>query len=193
MITIRWEALNKTKDVIVTYLRMYLANPKNYIHLISQEVDPTRYVNIDVYVTEPEDLRDFPVIIISGSSGEMITAGLGDMALELHNPITNELVAYRYGGIYEFNLTVEIGTRSTVDREVLTDLITHALRFAIRRKMEAKGVLVKSMRYAGETSVQYNSNNVYVSQINLSTWSEWYDDIELLPAESFDININEKE
>jgi len=172
---------------------MYLANPKNYIHLISQEVDPTRYVNIDVYVTEPEDLRDFPVIIISGSSGEMITAGLGDMALELHNPITNELVAYRYGGIYEFNLTVEIGTRSTVDREVLTDLITHALRFAIRRKMEAKGVLVKSMRYAGETSVQYNSNNVYVSQINLSTWSEWYDDIELLPAESFDININEKE
>lgn len=190
MIVITWKALNKTKEVIVKYLKLYLKNPNNYRHLVPEELDPKRYADTDIYVTEPQQLRSFPVVIITGTSGDMITAGLGDMALEVHNPYTDDLVAYKYGGIYEFNLTIEIGTRSTLDREIFTDLVTQALRYAVRRKMEAEGVLVKSMRYGGETSVKYDSNNIYVSQINLSTWSEWYENAELLPAESFDIDIH---
>jgi hypothetical protein len=190
VIVITWKALNKTKEVIVKYLKLYLKNPNNYRHLVPEELDPKRYADTDIYVTEPQQLRSFPVVIITGTSGDMITAGLGDMALEVHNPYTDDLVAYKYGGIYEFNLTIEIGTRSTLDREIFTDLVTQALRYAVRRKMEAEGVLVKSMRYGGETSVKYDSNNIYVSQINLSTWSEWYENAELLPAESFDIDIH---
>lgn len=190
MVQIRWKALKHTKDILISNLRGFLANPNNYSGLLPPQFEENHYVDTIIFDTEPEEVRSFPVIIISGVSGDMITSGLGDMAMEMHNGITNELQSYRYGGMYEFNITMEIGTKSTLDREVLSDLVSHALRFSIRRKMEAEGILVKSMKYGGESVVQYDSNHIYVTTVNLTTWSEWYDDITLLPVE--DVTINQK-
>lgn len=183
-----WQALKKTKDVIGNYLNMYLSNAENYSHLIPPQLDKDHYLQAQVYVTEPEELRQFPTIILSGSGGNMITSGLGDMALEIYDQRTGELMAYRYGGIYEFNITVEIGARSTLDREVCTDIITKALRFDLKRKIEAAGVIINNMHYGSESVLQYNSDHIYVATINFTTWSEWYEDIELLPLDGVKIN-----
>jgi hypothetical protein len=119
----------------------------------------------------------------------MVTSGLGDMAQEVMNPVTGEIMAYRYGGMYSFNLTIEVGTRGTLEREFLTDLVTKVLRFDLRRKMELQGVLIQNARYGGESVVNYDSNHIYVATINITTWSEWYEDVDLLPMDD-QLNIN---
>jgi hypothetical protein len=172
---------------------MYFANRENYIHRLPENLDDSVFDQLkeQVWDTEPEDLRNLPLVVISGSSGNMITSGLGDFSTELYTD-DGELYGYRYGGIYEFSLTVEVATRSTLEREVLTDLVSSALRFSVRRKMEAEGILVKDMRYGGESTLNYTSDHIYISTINLATWSEWYEDVELLPVEKVSINFDEK-
>lgn len=184
------KAIKHTKEVIIKFLRMYLKNTKNYEHLLPPQIDTTHYIQTAVYDTEPDQLRSFPIVVITNGSGGLITGGLGDMAHELYDPRNQELVGYRYGGMYNFQLLIEIGCRSTPDREFLTDLITKALRFTLKRKMEAEGVLVTDVRYGGESVVNYDSNHIYVSTINVSTWSEWYDDITLLPIEEVNVSLN---
>ncbi|MFW6015078.1 MAG: hypothetical protein ACOCRK_01420 [bacterium] len=181
MINIQWRALKSTKDIIISHLKMYLNNEDNYKHVVPSQLDVEDIKSADVFDVEPEELRQFPMVIITGGNGNMVTSGLGDMAHEKYDPSTLELIAYRYGGIYQFNLTIDIVTKSTLMREFMSDLITKALRFDIRRQMESKGVLVTSMNYNGETSGTYDSNHIYLTSISLSTWSEWYEDRELLP------------
>jgi hypothetical protein len=146
-------------------------------------------VKVPIYAAEPQELIEFPIVILSGGGGDMITGGIGDIAEEIYDPRTNELKAYRYAGMYDFSLTLEIGAKSTLEREVLTDLITIALKFILRRKVQEQGIVIKNVRYGGDSTTQYDSNHIYVSTINLSTWSEWYEDYEL-PAEDVEININ---
>lgn len=189
MVFIEIKALKRTKDLLIYFLRVYFENKKNYECLIPSQVNADYYQQTRIFDTEPEDLRGFPVIIISGSNGTMITSALGDMAQEVYDPHTGELIAYKYGGIYDFNITIEIGCINTIDREIISDLVAKALRYYLRRKIEASGVIIKTMQYGGETTVQYDSKKIYVSTINLSTWSEWYDDIKLLPIDNVDIEI----
>jgi hypothetical protein len=169
---------------------MYFNNKDNYVSTLPPNFNEDHYSNIAIFDTEPNELREFPLIIISGSNGNMITSGLGDMATEVYDPVTKDLIAYKYGGMYEFNITIEIGTKSTLDREILTDIVTRILRFTMRRNMESDGVLIKSMNYGGESAIPYDTSHIYVSTISLSTWSEWYEDIKLLPFEGVKININ---
>lgn len=163
------------------------------MRMLPKNIDPAAFYQLEreIWDTEPEQLRNLPLVVISGSTGNMITGGLGDMAAELYNS-AGELIAYRYGGMYEFSLTVEVAARDTLEREVLTDIVTSALRFGIRRKMEAEGILVKDMRYGGESTLQYSSDRIYVSTINLTTWSEWYEDFDLMPVDKVSINAPEE-
>lgn len=174
-------ALKHTKDVLIKYLKLFLRNYDNY-----KKVCPKDYSHAEIYDKEPNVLRQFPTVILSSASGQMITSGLSDIAMELRD-MDGDFSGYRYGGMYEFNIVMEIGTRSTLDRELFTDLVTMALRFHLRRYMEQKGVLVKDMRYGSETEVPYDTDKIYVSSIQLTTWSEWYQDFELLPLEGLNI------
>ncbi len=187
-------ALKKTKDIIITHLKMYLNNEENYRHLVPKQLDVADIKGMSVYGIDPEHLRDFPTLIISGGSGSMVTTGLGDMAMEIYNDY-GELEAYRYGGIYDFNLQAEIVTKSTLQREFLTDLVSKVLRFNIRRQMEAQGVLVQNVSYNSESSGQYDSNRIYIGTLGLKTWSEWYEDINLIPLSgvSIDSKISEED
>jgi hypothetical protein len=186
---IKRRALKNIKDIIIIYLRRYFYNEENYEHDIPPQLSEDHYTDIRIYDTEPEDLRGFPLIIVNGSNGQMITSGLGDMALEIRDERDGNLLGYKYGGMYNFNLTLEIATRSTLDREVLTDITTKALRFDLRRKIEREGVLVKDMSYNGESTVAYDSNNIYVSTISMNVFSEWYEDVPLTDNTD-DVRVN---
>lgn len=177
----RYSALKNTKDVIIQTLREYFANLDNYAYLIPPQFDKDHFQNIAIWDTEPEELRTLPLLVIISGVGDMITGGLGDMAQEVYDPITGEIIAYKYGGMYNFNLSIEVGTRGTLEREFLADLVTKALRFTLRRKIESQGVLIHNARYGGESVVNYGSDHIYVATINIGTWSEWYEDVELLP------------
>jgi len=184
----RQSALKHTKDVLIKYLKAYLRNYDNYKHLC-----PKDYSQSEIFDKEPNELRVFPSVIVTGSNGQFITSGLSDVAYEIYHPDTNEVIAYRYGGMYEFNVSIDIGTRSTLDREMFTDLVTMAFRFHLRRYMEKNGVLVKDMRYGGESEVPYDSDKIYVSSVQFTTWSEWYQDVELLPMDGINIDFEMKE
>ncbi len=179
-------ALKHTKDVLVKYLKAYLRNYENYSNYCQKN-----YSHSDVYDKEPNVLRVFPTIIITGSSGQVITSGLSDFARELYDE-DGDFKGYLYSGMYEFSISIDIGTRSTLDREVLTDLVTMALRFHLRRYMESKGVLVKDIRYGSESEVPYDTDKIYVSNIQLTTWSEWSQEVNFLPLEDIDIDIEMK-
>lgn len=180
----RSAALKYTKDVLITYLRAYMRNYDNYKHLC-----PVDFTDVDIYDKEPNKLRQFPTVIITGANGQLITGGLSDLAYEVHDEFGGFL-GYRYGGQYEFNIQIDIGTRSTRDRELFTDLVTMAFRVHLRRYMEKSGILVKDMRYGGESEVQYDSDKIYVSSIQFTTWSEWYQDIGALASEGVTVNLD---
>lgn len=170
---------------------MYFANRENFVKMLPSNLEESAFDQLsqNIFDTEPEELRNLPLVLITGSSGEMITGGLGDMVSELYDEHKN-LIGYRYGGMYRFSLVLEIATRDTLEREVLADIVSSALRFGIRRQMESKGVLIENLKYGGESVLQYNSDNLYVSTLNVNTWSEWYEDHELLPVEKITIDFD---
>lgn len=180
----RASALKYTKDVIIKYLRGFLANYENY-----QNFCPKDFSQAMIFDKEPNELRQFPLVIVSGSSGQIVTAGLQDFAHEIQNEY-GDLLGYRYGGMYEFNISIDIGTKSTKDRELFSDLIAMALRVYLKRYIETDGIIIKDMRYSGESEVPYDSDKVYVCSIQFATWSEWYQDIDLLDITEINLDFD---
>lgn len=178
-------AVKHTKDILIKYLRGYLSNYNNYSSFCDTDFSSTI-----IYDKEPNDLRRLPAIVISGGSGQLITSGLGDFAQEIYDIGTQEIIAERYGGMYEFSFTIDIGAKTTRERELLGDLLMVAYRVQLRRFMQKEGVLVKDIRYSGESEVLYDSDKIYVSTIQLTTWSEWYQDVNLITLEDLNISHN---
>lgn len=186
VIYLRASALKYTKDVIIMFLRGFLENYDNY-----RKFCPKDFSSAKIFDKEPNELREFPLVIVSGGNGQMITGGLQDFAHELTNEY-GDLIGYRYGGMYEFNISIDIGTRSTRDRELFSDLIAMALRVHLRRYIEKEGIIIKDMRYGGESEVPYDSDKVYITSIQFATWSEWYQDIDLLDIGNINISFDGK-
>lgn len=180
----RANAIKHTKDVLIKYLRSYLANPDNYSYFC----EGRDFSGTAIWDKDPNDLRQLPAVVITGGTGQLITGGLSDFAEEVRDPATGELISHRYGGIYEFSISIDIGTKTTKERELLTDLVSLAYRVHLRRFMEREGVIVKDMRYGGEVEEQSDSDKIYVSTIQLTTWSEWVQDVDLITLD--DLNIN---
>lgn len=180
----RASALKYTKDAVIKYLRGFLANYENYERFCSKD-----FSHAKIFDKEPNELREFPLVIVSGSSGQMITGGFQDFAQEVLNH-HGDLIAYRYGGMYEFNISIDIGARSTLDREIFSDLIAMALRVHLKRYIERDGIIIKDMRYGGESEVPYDSDKVYVSSIQFATWSEWYQDVDLLDVAEINLDFD---
>jgi hypothetical protein len=183
-------AIKHTKDVFITFLRIYFNNPANYKNKLPIQISDEHFKETAFYDSEPEELRTFPTVIISASTGNMITSGLGDMCTEIKDPRTSAIIAYRYQGIYEFAITIDIGCRNPLDREVFTDLVAKALRFSLRRFIQNQGVIIKDVSYAGETTIDYNSDKIYVSQLRINTWSTWIEDVDLLDPNEFNVNVD---
>lgn len=183
-------ALKHTKDVFIQFLRIYLNNPKNYRNKLPQQISDEHFTQCSVYDAEPEEIRQFPTIIITAGSGNMVTSGLGDMCSEVIDPRTGSIIAYRYQGIYEFSVTIDIGCKNPLDSEVLTDIIAKALRFSLRRYIQNQGVIIKDASYTGQSTIDYNSDKVYVTQLKFNTWSTWIEDVDLLDPDEFNLNMS---
>jgi len=189
-------ALKKSKDIIILTLRQYINNENNYKDFINFESDKAQdllieeFKKMNIYDSTPETLISFPYITISGGAGQMSSAGIGgDFATELYDPINGELIGYRHGGYYDgLNLNVEIGAIKNTEQEILNDLISTALRLHLRRKLESQGVLVKNIINNGEATVQYDSRLIYTSTLQISIFTEWYEDVMLLPVDQIIIN-----
>lgn len=183
-------ALRKTKDIIITGLRAFFANPKNYAHLLPEQLPADVFLEMTIFDSFPQDLLHFPMIVISSSGGRMISGGISNsFATETYDDNGN-LEGYLYGGMYEFNIEVEVGTKTTLEREVLMDFTTSALKFSLRRRMEYHGIIVKEISYGGENQLPYNSDMIYTSTMNMQTYSEWHDYYRLLPVTSIDGQTN---
>jgi hypothetical protein len=153
---------------------MYLHNKDNYAHLMPKELPPDAYEHIIVYDTNPESLRQFPMVVISASSGKYQTAGLADVGHELYDNYGNE-IGIMYCGILNFNLSIEVGTRTPLERETLVDIISSAMRFDIRRKLEHHNYLIYDANIGGENRINYTSQFIYTTELTFQVWSEWYD------------------
>ena len=177
------------KDTTIDQLRTYFNNVPLYDHLIPPQLDIDIFNNIPIYDTQPEQLVKFPMIVISSTMGNCISGGIGDMACEIYDDTSRELIAYRYGGMYEFNLTFEVAALSSLEKEVLSDLVVRALRFAIKKPLEYECVFIKSVNYGSDNIVNRNSgNNIYVQLLSVPIWSEWYEDVNLTPITGVNVN-----
>ena len=183
-------AIKHTKDVLIQFLRLYFNNPKNYRKKLPSQISDEHFVQTAFYDAEPEELRQFPTVIITASSGNMVTSGLGDMCSEVLDPRTGSVIAYRYQGIYEFSIAIDIGCKTPLESEVLTDLIAKAVRFSLRRYIQNQGVIIKDGSYAGEKTIEYNSDKIYVTQLRFNTWSTWIEDVDLLDPDEFNIDMS---
>lgn len=131
--------LKKTKDVIIQGLRIFYANKNNFEHLLPDQIPYTFVDNINIYDTHPQSLRTFPLIVVAGSSGRYISHSLGnDFAQEIYNDY-GQLQGYMYINMFNFALEIEIGTKTTLEREVLMDITGSALRWSLRRYLEKQG------------------------------------------------------
>ena len=185
MIVIIEHAERHTKDVIIAFLRLYFKNPKNYRHKLPKQIPEALFAGAEFYDTEPEELRKFPTVIVTTFSGTMVTAGLSDFCQEIQDPRTGQIIAWRYQGFYEFGVQIDLGCKSTLEREVFADLIAKALRFSLRRFIQNQGIIIKNVSYSGESSIDYNSDKVYIASIRIDTWSSWIEDVELLDPNEF--------
>ena len=175
--------LTKVKNVLILGLRSFFANSNNYVHLFPPNLAPDALSRIKIYDGHPQDLRSFPMIVIAGSNGQMVPGGISnDFATETYDE-NGDLEGYMYAGFYNFSVDVEIGTRTTLEREILMDITASAIRWSLRRVMEKQGVLVKDVSYGGEAKIQYDSDYIYTSVINVQTFSEWHEYYKLLPLD----------
>ena len=175
------------KDVLITFLRLYFRNPKNYRHKLPRQIPDNYFAGAEFFDTEPEVLRKFPTVILTTFSGAMVTAGLADFCQEVYDPRTKAVLAYRYQGFYEFGVQIDIGCKNPLEREVFADLIAKALRFALFRFIQNQGIIIKNVSYAGESSIDYNSDKIYIASIRIDTWSSWIEDVKLLDPNEFTI------
>jgi len=178
------------KDVIIAFLRLYFRNPKNYRHKLPKQISENLFAEAVFYDTEPEELRKFPTVIVTTFSGTMVTAGLSDFCQEIKDPRTGQIIAWRYQGFYEFGVQIDVGCKNTLEREVFADLIAKAIRFSLRRFIQNQGIIIKNVSYAGESSIDYNSDKVYIASIRIDTWSSWIEDVELLDPNEFTLKAN---
>ena len=175
-------ALKHTKDTIIIGLRSFFANPDNYAHLLPPQLPRDVFLNMNIYDSFPEVTLTFPMIVLSSSSGRMVTQSINNsFASEVYDNY-GDLEGYLYGGMYEFSIEIEVGTKTTLEREVLMDIVTGAMRFSLRRRMEYHGIITRDVSYGGENQIQYNSDMVYTSTCNIQTFSEWFDYYKLLPV-----------
>jgi len=182
-------ALKHTKDTIIIGLRAFFANPDNYANLLPGQLPYDVFTKMNIYDSFPEVTLTFPMLIISSSSGRMITPSINNsFASEIYDN-AGDLEGYLYGGMYEFSLEIEIGSKSTLEREILMDIVAAAMRFSLRRRMEYHGIIVKEVSYSGENQIQYNADMIYTSTINIQTFSEWFDYYRLLPITSITGNM----
>lgn len=182
-------AIKHTKDVTIFMLRQYFNNPKNYYLKLPPQLDKNSFVDMPIYDTDPEELRKFPVILVTGTGGQMQTAGLGDVSTEIQDPRTGSIIAYRYQGFYKLNVNIDIGCKNPLEREVLTDFVAKAIRFDLRRFMQVEGVLVENVSYGGEQTTDYNSDKIYISSLKVDTFSSWVEDRALLDEDEFNIRL----
>ena len=190
---LREDAIRHAKDVFVTFLRLYFENPRHYRNKLPRQISDELFKTTVFTAAEPEELRSLPMVIITAASGNIVTAGLGDMGTEIRDVRTGAVVAYRYEGFYELSFNIDVGCRTPLEREVLADLVAKAIRFDLRRFMQNNGILVKDLSYAGESVVDYNSDKIYTSQLRVNTWSSWVEDRQLLDPDEFDIRITMRE
>lgn len=176
--------VTKTKDILIEYLRAFLKNPSNYISITNVDFSESQ-----IYDKEPNELISFPSILISAINGNYINSGIGDITQEIEDEYGNT-IGIRYSGMLELPVTIEIATRTTRERDLMTDLVSLALRVLLKRHLESRGIIIKEMRFAGDNEIQYDSDKLYISTITFTTWSEWYRDVSLLPLTGIDIDID---
>lgn len=179
--------LKKVKDTIIKGLRAFFTNNTNYRHLLPEQINANAFIGINIFDTHPQTLRTFPMIVLSGSNGRMVSGGISnDFASEIYNN-AGYLEGYLYGGMYEFAIDVEIGTKTTLEREVLMDITTSALRWSLRRRMEYHGIIIKAVSYGGENKIPYDSDFIYTSTLNAQVYSEWWEYYKLLPVTDVEV------
>jgi hypothetical protein len=184
------KALLYTKTTIVQYLRGYIHNSSNYEHLLTDKITVEDIKKIKIYDTTPDVLIDYPIVVISGSSGDIQQLGLGDFKQEQRNQF-GDIIGYLYGGTYNFNLTVELATLSSYQNEFISDFIINALRIYLYRKLEAKGILILNAKYNSDSTVMEKNNVIYVSNMGISVWNQWNEYIDLLDIKNVNIDIDD--
>lgn len=180
---LKQNAITQTKDILIKYLRSFLKDRNNYIKFT--DIDCTDSQIID---KQPNTLIKFPTILIIAINGNYIHSGIGDICSELYDELGN-CIGYRYSGMLELPVTIELATKTSKERDLLVDLISLALRVILRRQLESAGILIKDMKYGGESEIQYDSDKIYIATLQFTTWSEWYEDIDLLPLTGIDVDI----
>lgn len=182
--------LTRTKNAIISGLRTFFANSTNYKHLLPENLmSEDIFSRMNIYDAHPQTLRTFPLIVVAGSNGRMVNSGISNnFASEVYDK-NHQLEGYMYAAMYEFSLDIEIGCKSTLEREVLLDLVASCLKFSIRRRLEYYGILIKEVSYGGENKLQYDSNFIYTAMLNIQTFSEWCEYYRLIDITDVDVKM----
>ena len=160
-------AITRAKDMLISHIRGFLTNIDNYSDICDRD-----YTKCEIFDKEPNVLRTFPVILITAANGNYINSGLGDVGEEIVDE-NGIYVGVKYAGQLELPITIEAGTRSTKDRDILIDLLSAAIRIIFKRDLESNGIIIKDMRYGGESEILYDSDKLYIATLNLTVWMEW--------------------
>jgi hypothetical protein len=183
------KALLYTKTTIVNFLRGYIYNSENYAHLLPDKITVEDIQAIKVYDGTPDVLTDFPMVVISGTTGNVQQLGLADFKQEQYNKF-GDIIGYLYGGNYTFSLTMECASLSSYMNEFLADFLVSALRIYLYRKLEQKGILITQINYNGDSTVMDKNNVIYISNIGFSTFNQWSEYIDLLDIKNVTIDMD---
>lgn len=176
--------ITNLKNIIIKYTRGYFSNIENYDDFTNFD-----FTDVFVFDKQPNELRQFPSFLVTTASGNFINSGLGDVAEEIFDD-DGVCIGCRYCGIMEFPITIETATKTTLERDVVSDLLSFMLRVYARRQLEAEGFLIKDIRYGGESEINYENEKIYISTLNFTVWTTWYRDVKYMNVKEINIDVD---
>lgn len=184
-----YSGIDTVKTALVLQLQDFFKKPNLY-HAISQQ----DFSQTQVHTEFPRKSKHLPLVAISEASdtAQFVDIRATNFVIELTDEETGELTAHRYGGAEKMSINVDVATLSVPQRQKLTDLTKLWFQLLARDFLNREGIQVLEVRLSGTSEVPQDQdpNFVYVANIAVDLWVDWYIDVSVEVIRAINTEIN---
>jgi len=183
----------EVKNILIDELRESFSTITDYQYIPSDSGGPD-LVNTKIVITDTYtyDAKFLPCILLSlgGGSNKPISFNQNYRTILAMNVQNEERLVYQFAGAWETTATVTIATEDTISREELSGVVSLIFEHLKRYQLIRKGIYIHQISWAGETEQEYANDYVYMLNISLGVYSEWYNWIVISDViESIEVSI----
>jgi len=164
---------NYIKTAVVAALRKSFGDPSTFDEYRWTQQETTSKVQI--YTAFPKRIFKPPTLVVKAGRGDVSFTVLG-VNEELIQEGTSFIPTERKtGGLVKLDIDIEIYAKTTTDREKLTDLVIHFMRFKFRDLFQGMGLAFKNITVGGEREEGYDEALLFRNSVTVSVEQQYVD------------------